>query len=64
MATSSPVPQNAVEVFFSYAHVDEGLRNELAKHLSLIERQGIIAGWHDRRRPRSWDRPLSATPDN
>ena len=49
MVTSPPVPQSAIEVFFSYAHVDEGLRNELAKHLSILERQGIIAGWHDRR---------------
>ena len=49
MATSPPIPQNAIEVFFSYAHVDETLRNELAKHLSLLERQDIIAGWHDRR---------------
>ena len=50
MATSPPIPQNAIEVFFSDAHyVDETLRNELAKHLSLLERQDIIAGWHDRR---------------
>jgi hypothetical protein len=36
-------------VFFSYAHEDEILRDELAKHLRLLERQGIISGWHDRR---------------
>jgi hypothetical protein len=36
-------------VFFSYAHRDEALRNELANYLRLLERQGIIAGWHDRR---------------
>jgi hypothetical protein len=36
-------------VFFSYAHRDEALRNELAEHLRLLERQGIITGWHDRR---------------
>jgi hypothetical protein len=35
-------------VFFSYAHGDEALRSELAKHLSLLQHQGIIAGWHDR----------------
>jgi hypothetical protein len=34
-------------VFFSYAHEDEPLRNELAKHLKLLERQGIIQSWHD-----------------
>jgi TIR domain/CHAT domain len=38
-----------MEVFFSYAHEDEGLRNELAKHLKLLERQKVIKGWHDRK---------------
>ena len=38
----------SVEVFFSYAHRDEGLRDELAKHLSILKRQGVIAAWHDR----------------
>ena len=36
------------EVFFSYAHEDELLRNELEKHLSLLRRQGFITAWHDR----------------
>jgi TIR domain len=40
--------QKAVELFFSYAHEDEALRDELAKHLKLLERQGIIQSWHDR----------------
>src|SRR5687767_3923965 len=35
-------------LFYSYAHADEGLRKELEKHLSLLRRQGLIAGWHDR----------------
>lgn len=38
----------AIDVFYSYAHEDEELRDELNKHLRLLERQGIIAGWHDR----------------
>ncbi len=38
----------SVEVFFSYAHRDEDLRDELAKHLSILERQGVISAWHDR----------------
>ncbi len=37
-----------IEVFFSYAHEDEALRDELAKHLKLLERQGAIAAWYDR----------------
>ncbi len=48
MAASTASPQRAIEVFFPYAHADETLRNELAKHLRLLERQGFIAGWHDR----------------
>lgn len=38
-----------VEVFFSYSHQDEGLRNELEKHLSLLRRQGVIDIWSDHR---------------
>lgn len=34
---------------FSYAHADEGLRNELEKHLSPLKRMGRITTWHDRR---------------
>ena len=42
----SPPP---VELFFSYSHRDEELRNELEKHLTMLRRQGVIAGWHDRK---------------
>jgi hypothetical protein len=35
-------------VFYSYAHRDEELRDELARHLKLLERQGAISSWHDR----------------
>jgi len=38
----------SVEVFFSYAHEDEVWRTELEKHLSLLQRKGLIAAWHDR----------------
>jgi TIR domain len=38
-----------ITVFFSYAHHDEALRNELEKHLSLLKRQGVIDTWHDRK---------------
>lgn len=36
-------------VFFSYSHNDEGLRNELEKHLSSLKREGLVQTWHDRR---------------
>ena len=37
-----------VEVFFSYSHQDETLRDELAKHLSILQRSSVIDAWHDR----------------
>src|SRR6266480_1309294 len=44
-----PGPQpHAVEVFYSYAHKDEELRNKLAEHLGSLRRQGYITQWHDR----------------
>ncbi|MCD1125202.1 toll/interleukin-1 receptor domain-containing protein [Jinshanibacter sp. LJY008] len=36
-------------VFFSYSHVDEGLRDQLEKQLAMLKRQGVIETWHDRR---------------
>ncbi len=36
-------------LFFSYSHKDEELRNELEVHLSMLKRQGLIRAWHDRR---------------
>ena len=39
---------NPLRVFYSYSHRDEELRHELDKHLSLLKRQRIIEGWHDR----------------
>jgi TIR domain len=39
---------SSVEVFFSYAHVDEVWRIELEKHLSVLQRKGLLAAWHDR----------------
>src|SRR5688500_9459165 len=38
----------ASKLFFSYCHADEGLSDELAKHLSLMLREGLISPWHDR----------------
>ncbi|MEA5447894.1 toll/interleukin-1 receptor domain-containing protein [Leptolyngbya sp. CCNP1308] len=38
-----------LEVFFSYSHRDEDLRDELEKHLSNLKHQGFISAWHDRR---------------
>ena len=38
----------AVTVFISYSHKDEALRDELAKHLTILRRQKIISDWYDR----------------
>jgi tetratricopeptide (TPR) repeat protein len=43
-----PDSSTPVEVFYSYAHKDEVLRDELETHLSLLHRQGLITVWHDR----------------
>ena len=46
-----------LSLFCSYAHADEDLRDELARHLASLKRQGIIAEWHDRQIPagNEWD---------
>ena len=38
----------ALELFYSYAHKDERLRNELNKHLYNLKRQSFIIDWFDR----------------
>ncbi len=38
-----------IEVFFSYSHEDEKLRDELEKHLSILKRLGLISTWYDRK---------------
>ncbi|MEH1928522.1 MAG: GUN4 domain-containing protein [Nostoc sp.] len=38
-----------LKLFFSYSHKDEALRDELAKHLSILERQSVISSWCDRK---------------
>jgi internalin A len=39
----------AVRLFCSYSHKDEALRDELETHLTLLQRQGLIKTWHDRK---------------
>ena len=38
-----------IRLFYSYSHKDEALRDKLEEALALLKRQGLIAGWHDRR---------------
>lgn len=42
------VNQPTIRVFYSYAHEDMPLRNELEKHLATLKRQGYISHWSDR----------------
>ncbi len=42
------IPIGPIEVFISYSHKDEELREELDVHLSSLKRKGKIQAWHDR----------------
>ena len=37
-----------VDLFYSYAHEDETLRDKLAGHLKIMEWRGVLRSWHDR----------------
>ncbi len=39
-------PKQTLEVYYAYAPQDERLGRELEKHLILLERAGVISGWH------------------
>lgn len=45
----NPGTRRVVEIFFSYSHKDEALRDELETQLGMLRRQGLITGWHDRK---------------
>ncbi|MBV9155985.1 MAG: toll/interleukin-1 receptor domain-containing protein [Acidobacteriaceae bacterium] len=48
MATTVQSPAT-VELFYSYAHSDESLCEELQKHLTALKRSGLISDWYDRK---------------
>ncbi len=41
-----PMPE-AIEIFFSYAHKDEELLDDLVTHLAILKRTGLAVLWHD-----------------
>jgi CheY-like chemotaxis protein len=45
---SAAIADAPVTLFYSYAHEDEPLRDELQGHLKILERRGLLAPWHDR----------------
>lgn len=60
MNRDEDISNSTLEVFISYSRRDENLRNELAKHLSLLKRRHIIQMWYDREIDASdeWKREL------
>lgn len=52
-------------LFYSYSHRDEALRVRLGAHLTALEREGLIVGWHDRciSAGREWAGEISAELD-
>ena len=42
-------PVSTIELFYSYSHADEDMREHLEKHLSILRRTGEVTEWHDRR---------------
>lgn len=61
VSQEEPASTDRKKLFFSYAHKDEKLRNELAKRLALMKRNGLISDWSARSSPLS---PCYATSQN
>ncbi|MEO0408069.1 MAG: toll/interleukin-1 receptor domain-containing protein [Cyanobacteria bacterium P01_A01_bin.135] len=55
-------PTAPIEVFISYSHKDEELKDELYVHLSNLKRQGKIQPWQDRaiEGGEEWDTEIKA----
>jgi hypothetical protein len=62
MAASPPAPTPSIEVFFSYAHEDEVLRDALATHLRLLEPQRVIPAGTTAAFPPAVSGPARSTP--
>ncbi len=55
-----------VVLFYSYSHKDETYREELVKHLIMLQRSGLIREWHDRKilAGEEWDEQISINLEN
>lgn len=42
-------PRGRVRLFVSYSHRDEALKDQLVSHLKVLQMDGLIDVWHDRR---------------
>lgn len=38
-----------IEIFYSYYHEEEKMREKLEMHLSTLKREGVITNWHNRK---------------
>jgi hypothetical protein len=52
----------SIKLFFSYSHKDEVFREDLANHLRILTREGVITSWYDRkiRAGDEWDHQIHA----
>jgi internalin A len=41
--------KTGLQLFYSYSHEDESLRNKLEIHLKILQRRGLIETWNDRK---------------
>jgi len=39
--------EKEIAIFYSYAHNDKSIRDDLDKHLSSLKRRGLIVAWYD-----------------
>ncbi|NJN01867.1 MAG: toll/interleukin-1 receptor domain-containing protein [Leptolyngbyaceae cyanobacterium RM1_1_2] len=62
MSASSSDAHVPIEVFISYSHQDEALKDELYIHLAALTRQGKIKPWQDRaiEAGTEWDAEIKA----
>lgn len=58
---TSPKGTEALSVFISYSHKDETFKDDLVKHLSPLERLGLVEEWNDRKitAGAEWDQVIS-----
>ena len=52
--------KKTINLFYSYSHKDEKLRDLLENHLILFQREDIIDTWHDRKimSGTEWDKAI------
>src|SRR5687767_1937039 len=53
---------NALKIFYSYAHENEALKDELMRHLAVLRHENLVNEWHDGRIDPGamWDQEIRA----